>query len=154
MADCVLVRKAVEADAETIAQFNTAMARETEGRELEQAKTGPGIKALLAHPEYGFYLVAEMEGHVVGSLMITTEWSDWNNGLYWWVQSVYVRTEFRRRGIYRTLYEDVRARASDNPAVCGCRLYVERDNVGAQQAYTRLGMTETHYKIFEEMMDR
>jgi ribosomal protein S18 acetylase RimI-like enzyme len=93
--------------------------------------------------------VAECDGRVVAGLMITYEWSDWRNGLFWWIQSVYVRPEFRRRGIYRKMYAHIRQAASMNGNVCGLRLYVERDNQSAQTTYASLGMSKTHYLIFE-----
>jgi len=109
------------------------------------------IKGLMSNPHNGFYLVVEVEGCIVASLMITTEWSDWRNGLFWWVQSVYVVAEWRRKGLYSKLYEEVKAQAQQHDDVCGYRLYVEHDNNVAQQAYQYLGMEETRYKLFEEM---
>jgi ribosomal protein S18 acetylase RimI-like enzyme len=147
----IKIRKAVSADAGSIAAFNIAMAWETEGKKLSTAKIEPGVRALFGKPEYGFYLVAEMEDAVVGCLMITYEWSDWRNGLFWWIQSVYVKPEFRRQGVYRTMFAYVKELAGREPEVCGCRLYVEQDNIIAQETYKRLGMEETHYKIFEEV---
>lgn len=151
MGDQITVRKALKSDAETLIQFNIAMARETEQKHLQRNKIEPGVKALFRHPEYGFYMIAEFNSRISGSLMITTEWSDWRNGLFWWIQSVYVIPELRRRGIYRSLYKSVRNLAENNSEVCGCRLYVEQDNITAQQTYSRLGMYETNYKIFEEL---
>ena len=83
--------------------------------------------------------------------MITTEWSDWRNGLFWWVQSVYVRPSYRRQGLYRELYARVKELAEQEPSVCGYRLYVERGNEAAQKAYESLGMHETEYKMYEEL---
>jgi ribosomal protein S18 acetylase RimI-like enzyme len=85
--------------------------------------------------------------------MVTTEWSDWRNGMFWWIQSVYVRPEYRRQGLYRELYARVKELAEQEPAVCGFRLYVENENVNAQKTYKALGMSETGYKLFEELKD-
>jgi GNAT superfamily N-acetyltransferase len=148
------IREAVREDASILIEFNRAMARETEGRELSMDVIGPGVSSLFDHPEYGFYLVAEVDGIIAGSLMITFEWSDWRNGLFWWVQSVYVRSQFRRKGIYRALYTDVKKKAHAKPGICGCRLYVEKDNRIAQTTYSDLGMNETHYVMFEEIFRR
>ena len=158
-AEKVLLRLADGRDVETLVEFNRAMARETEAKELDADVLRDGIRNLLGEPRYGFYVVAERSGagtegaaaNVVGSLLVTYEWSDWRNGLFWWVQSVYVKPQFRRRGIYRMLYEFIKARAAREESVCGFRLYVERENEVAQRTYTRLGMTETHYKLFEEL---
>lgn len=147
----IIVRKAITADSEMITQFNIALARETEGKELATEKVSHGVRGLLEAPLNGFYLVAELDGQIAGALMVTTEWSDWRNGQYWWIQSVYVRPEFRRRGVYRTMYSAVRGLAEENPKVCGCRLYVEVQNTTAQEAYSKLGMNPTNYKVFEEL---
>jgi GNAT superfamily N-acetyltransferase len=145
------IRKATVADAATIAQFNQQMAWETEHKELIPELILAGVTSLLTNPSYGFYLVAEIEGRVVASLMITTEWSDWRNGVFWWIQSVYVNAEFRRRGIYRQMYQAVKDLALEVGNVCGYRLYVEKDNRTAQSTYDELGMKITDYLIYEEL---
>ncbi|REL38957.1 N-acetyltransferase [Rhodohalobacter sp. SW132] len=151
MKNRISIRKATADDAESIAEFNIAMAMETEQKKLERDGIEPGVKALFDHPEYGFYLVAESGDEIIGSLMVTKEWSDWRNGLFWWIQSVYVIPEFRRRGVYRAMYEKVKQLADQAETVCGFRLYVEKENTVAQQTYLSLGMKETHYKMFEEI---
>ena len=150
MQDQIEIRAALHEDASTLVAFNLRMARETEDRQLDVAVLTSGVDAVLEDAKRGFYLVAEVGGKVVGSLMVTTEWSDWRNGAIWWIQSVYVSPEFRRRGVFRSLYEEVRERARNSKRVCGCRLYVERENTSAQATYTQLGLTETKYKVFEE----
>ncbi len=149
----LLIRPGASADAERITEFNTAMALETEALRLRPERISAGVRHLLAHSELGFYLVAEHSGSLVGSLLVTTEWSDWRNGLFWWIQSVYVQPETRQRGVYKALYAKVKSLAADNRDVCGFRLYVEQDNRRAQQTYRRLGMNETHYRIYEELRD-
>lgn len=151
MKDRISIRKAAADDAEPIAEFNIAMAMETEQKKLERDRIEPGVKALFDHPEYGFYLVAESGDEIIGSLMVSKEWSDWRNGLFWWIQSVYVIPEFRRKGVYRAMYEKVKQLADQAENVCGFRLYVEKENTIAQQTYLSLGMEETHYKMFEEI---
>jgi len=147
----VMVRRAEPADAGVIAEFNLRMAEETENRQLDPAVLGRGVASALRDPALGFYLVAESGGTVVGSLMVTTEWSDWRSGTFWWIQSVYVMPGHRRRGVFRALHEEVRQRAGRSATpVCGIRLYVARNNVTAQKTYAGLGMAETAYKIFEE----
>lgn len=144
------LRLATPADAGVLIEFNAAMALETEGKELLPEVIGAGVRSLLANPMAGFYVLAEAD-RVIGSLMITNEWSDWRNGAFWWIQSVYVRPEFRRQGVYRTLYRHVQEMAAKDPAVCGFRLYVERENSRAQATYSALGMNQTHYLVFEEL---
>ena len=147
----LLIRTARPEDADTIAAFNAAMAWETEGKRLLPEVLGAGVRRLIAQPALGFYLVAEMQGEVVGCLMVTTEWSDWRNGRFWWIQSVYVPAAWRRRGVFRALYGHVTSAAGREPDVCGVRLYVERENAVAQSTYRSLGMSETDYLLFEQL---
>ena len=154
----VKIRRAKPGDAQTLVEFNRAMALETEALELSEETLASGVRNLFENPQFGFYVVAEDGGggvaaEPVGSLMITYEWSDWRDGLFWWIQSVYVRPDFRRRGVYRSLYLFAKREAARDPRVRGFRLYVERENRIAQETYERLGMAETHYKMFEELLD-
>ena len=128
------------------------MARETEGKELPYEVIEPGVTGLIHHPEYGFYLVAETQGQIIGSLLVTYEWSDWRNGLLWWIQSVYIPLHWRRCGVYSKLYETTKTLAEKAGNVRGFRLYVEKNNLTAQRAYSALGMKENHYLLFEEML--
>lgn len=147
----IIIRKAVIEDAETIIRFNRNMAKETEHKDLDYNIISNGVKNLFAHPEYGFYIVAEIDNKIAGCLMITYEWSDWRDGLFWWIQSVYVPVEHRRKGVYKSMYEWIKKFAGKTPGVCGYRLYVEQDNVMAQKTYEKLGMELTVYKMYEEI---
>jgi ribosomal protein S18 acetylase RimI-like enzyme len=82
-------------------------------------------------------------------MMITYEWSDWRNGLFWWIQSVYVEPRFRSQGVFKALYRHVEHLARTTPGVCGLRLYVENSNSQAQEIYQRLGLQRTAYQMFE-----
>ncbi len=144
------IRKAVPGDASAIIAFNAAMAKETEGITLQNDRITNGVNTLLQTPSLGFYLLAEECNVTIGTLMITTEWSDWRNGLFWWIQSVYVKEENRRQGVFRDLYQSVTKLAAADPNICGFRLYVERENHTAQKTYQSLGLAETHYKLFEQ----
>ena len=148
-----VVREARIDDAETIVEFNARMAMETEGHSPEAKTLAAGVRAALTDARKARYFVAEIEGRVAAQLMVTLEWSDWRNGDLWWIQSVYVHPEYRRRGAFAALYRHVTARARDAGAV-GMRLYVEKENAAAQKAYARLGMTMTHYLVMEEMFAR
>ena len=143
------IRRAGAADAEFIAESNIAMALETEDMALEPSVVGPGVAAVLADDSLGFYLVAEIDGRLAGQLMVTYEWSDWRNGLWWWIQSVYVRPEFRRQGVYSALHRHVEATARAAGGVCGLRLYVEQGNTRAQGVYQSLEMYNTRYHMYE-----
>lgn len=142
------IRLAARADAANIAAWNTAMAWETERKALDAATIARGVDAVFDEPRRGFYLVAERRGEPVGCLLITYEWSDWRAGDFWWIQSVYVVESARREGVFRTLYEEARQRASQAGAV-GLRLYVETENERAQRTYAGLGMEQCHYFMYE-----
>ena len=142
------VRKATANDIETIARFNQAMSLETESKSLDSNLIIPGVTYLVEHPDAGFYLVAETKGQLSGCLGITYEWSDWRNGLFWWIQSVFVEPNFRRQNVFTSMYEHVTDLAKQNKA-CGLRLYVEKENTQAQATYKKLNMIETHYRLME-----
>jgi ribosomal protein S18 acetylase RimI-like enzyme len=143
------IRRAEPADLAPLVEFNAAMARETEGRELDRARLTLGVRAALERRECGRYWIAEQAGASVGCLLVTREWSDWRNGWFWWIQSVYVERSARRRGVYRALYEHVLSQARAAGDVCGVRLYVDHDNANAQSVYERLGMQRAHYRMYE-----
>ena len=134
---------------ETLVSFNAAMARETEDKTLDLESLRAGISALLEDEALGFYLVAETGGQAVGQLMITTEWSDWRNAHFWWLQSLYVLPDYRQKGVFRNLYNYMQREASEAGNVCGLRLYVERTNTRAQQVYVNMGMDLSHYDMYE-----
>ncbi len=148
----ITLRAARREDADTIAGFNVAMALETEDKALDTDITTRGVNALLSDPSKGCYWVAEVDGRIVGQLMITYEWSDWRNGVVWWIQSVYIPPDFRRQGVFRQLYEHVRKQVEDDPDACGIRLYVEKDNRRAQATYEALGMSGNKYLVMEEIL--
>lgn len=150
MSDMV-IRHAERSDSAAIAEWNAAMAWETEQKRLDPAVLNRGVMAVFDEPRRGFYLVAERDGRAVGCLMVTYEWSDWRNGDFWWIQSVYVVPEARRGGVFRELYADVARRAKEVGAV-GIRLYVETENHRAQSTYRELGMERCHYFMYEQMI--
>lgn len=147
------IRHASREDIETIVSFQLAMARETEQLELDPAVCRRGVEAVFDDPSHGCYWVVEEAGTVVASLMTTWEWSDWRAGTVWWIQSVYVRPESRRRGVYASLYEHLKAAAAAEKDVSGIRLYVDKTNLAAQQTYAALGMNGEHYLVFEWMKE-
>jgi GNAT superfamily N-acetyltransferase len=144
------IRPATPADIDHLVKWNAAMAWETEHKHLDEAVLRPGTEAVFADPRRGTYLVAELDGIPAGSLLITYEWSDWRNGDFWWVQSVYVAEEARRRGVFRALYQAVKERAKEAGAV-GTRLYVETENTRAQSTYASLGMERCDYAMLEQI---
>jgi len=136
-------------DASVIAAFNVRLAEETEAIKLDPECVNIGVVAILSDPVKGLYYVAESQSLVVGQVMITYEWSDWRNGTIWWLQSVYVEPEYRRSGVFRTLFNHLVELAQTQPGVCGLRLYMHADNARARQAYQKLGMQQTKYEVFE-----
>ena len=145
------IREALDSDAGQIAEFNSRLAYETEGTRLAPDVIGPGVEAMLADPAKGRYWVAMADGRVVGQIMVTYEWSDWRNGNIWWIQSVYVHGDYRRSGVFSSLYRHVESLARQNPRVCGIRLYVERGNARAQRTYQSLGMDMTDYRVMQSI---
>jgi GNAT superfamily N-acetyltransferase len=146
------IRPAGDHDVPTLVAFNRAMAAETETKALDPARLERGVRGLLARPEAGFYLVAEADGGVLGSLLVTPEWTDWRDGWFWWIQSVYVAPDARGQGVYRALHEEVARRARETGGVRGLRLYVERGNEVARRVYEHLGMSETAYRLYEVLL--
>ncbi|NUO74115.1 MAG: GNAT family N-acetyltransferase [Frateuria sp.] len=153
MSELLVIRAATRADVPHLADWNAAMAHETEGKALDRAVLARGVEGVFDDPRRGFYLVAERAGAAVGCLLVTYEWSDWRCGDFWWIQSVYVAPPARRAGVFRALYAAVRERARDAGAV-GLRLYVETENHRAQRTYADLGMMPCHYLMYEEALAR
>lgn len=145
-----VIRAAMRADIETIAAFNAAMALETERKTLDPETLRAGVSAVFDDPARGFYRVTQVDGVVVACLLITFEWSDWRNGNWWWLQSVYVRPDHRGQGVFGAMYRAVRVEAHEAKGVCGLRLFVEEENLAAQRVYERLGMAREAYRIFHE----
>ena len=148
----IIIRKAIPGDARSIIDFQQKMAWETEKITLAAETVTKGVNAVFADPAKGEYYVAEADGKVVASLLITYEWSDWRNRNVWWFQSVYVVPEFRRQGTFRKMYTFIRNKAEEQ-GVAGLRLYVETGNKRAKQTYEALGMTSEHYSFYEWMKE-
>jgi len=146
----VAVRAATLADVKFLVEGNARMALETENLTLDRQRLRTGVEAVFADAERGFYLIAEVDGEPAGQMMITYEWSDWRNAVFWWIQSVYTVPKMRGRGVFKALYAAVEEMAEQRGGVCGLRLYVEAHNEAAQATYRRCGMSETVYRMFEK----
>lgn len=146
----ITIRYAEHKDADILARYAVSMAFETEKKHLNKDIVFKGIRQVLAFKELGFYLIAEIDGQPAGALMVTYEWSDWRNGLFYWIQSVYTDPIHRKKGIYRALHKKVRTIAQSKENVIGIRLYVEKENTGAISTYRSMGMEECDYRMFEE----
>lgn len=147
--DNVEIRVAVSADAEFLVRGNAEMALETEHLSLDFDRLRDGVHAVLDSPGRGVYYLAVVGTRRAGMMMITYEWSDWRNGTFWWIQSVFVEREFRSQGVFKALYQHVETLAKKTPGVVGLRLYVENGNTRAQNTYQSVGMKRTVYQMFE-----
>jgi len=141
------IRRATPSDEAVVVRFNSALALESEGKTLDEAVLGLGVRAALTDPHKGFYTLAELHGAVVGQVLITFEWSDWRNGWYWWIQSVYVAEEARRQGVFRAIFHRLKDQAIADPTVIGLRLYLEEHNQRARTTYASLGMEPEPYGL-------
>jgi len=147
----IQIRKAKESDLPTIVEFQLAMAQETENLQLDKPTVEKGVAAAFKDSGKGQYFVSEIDGEIASSLMITPEWSDWRNGVVYWIQSVFVKEEFRRLGIYRKMYAYIQDLVKQDENVRGIRLYVDKSNIKAQKTYESTGMNGEHYQLFEWM---
>jgi GNAT superfamily N-acetyltransferase len=144
----ITIRKAIPEDAQVIIDFQQKMAWETEEFALVPEIVTSGVNAVFTDASRGQYWVAEADNHILASLLITYEWSDWRNSNVWWFQSVYVLPEWRRKGIFRAMYLQIKHEA-EKKGVAGLRLYVETNNTRAQITYKALGMQSEHYRMYE-----
>lgn len=145
----MFVRKAKKEDCNTIVEFQLAMAKETEGIILDRPTVEEGVKAVFSDSAKGNYYVAEDDGKIAGSLLTTFEWSDWRNGTILWIQSVYVHPDFRRQGVYRSLYAHLKEQVRNDKELNGIRLYADKSNITAHKTYKKMGMNHDHYITFE-----
>ncbi len=143
------IRIATASDAQLLAHWAQTMAMETEQKQLDADTVLKGVQAGIADAKRARYFIAMAAERPAGTLMLTTEWSDWRNGDWWWIQSVYVHPEFRRQGVFQSLYAHVKQMAEHTPDVCGLRLYVEHENKNAQRTYEMLGMQDAGYRMME-----
>lgn len=147
----ITIRKATFHDIHVLVDFQQRLAFESEGVRLDAATLKKGMRALFEDPTKGFYNVAEDGNDVVGCHMITYEWSDWRNGMVWWLQSVYVKQSHRQKGVFRKMYENLSSVVKNDPGIIGLRLYVDKTNERAQQVYAAMGMNGDHYTVYELM---
>lgn len=143
------IRRAGPADVPIVAEFNRRLAQETEGKSLDPVILTRGVAAAIADANKAIYFVATRDEIVVGQLAITREWSDWRNGWFWWIQSVYVQADARRQGVFSQLYHHLHQEAVAATDVIGIRLYVEQENRAAQETYRKLGMDRAGYFILQ-----
>ncbi len=151
MTSKLIVKPATPRDHAFLVQGNLALARESEDKTLSENTVSSGVQAVLDDESLGMYLLAWDGETPVGQLMITYEWSDWRNGRFAWIQSVYVVPSARRRGVFRALFSALKEMAQTPAGWIGFRLYVDQDNETAMKVYHALGFTQTHYHLYEWM---
>lgn len=145
----ISTRMARADDLEFISQSNLAMAKETEDKVLDIDTLRAGVEVVLRDPSLGFYLIAECNDQRIGQLMVTFEWSDWRAGMFWWIQSVFVLEDQRRKGVFSALFASLKSQAKKQSKVCGLRLYAMDSNKKAHSTYLKMGMKQTDYLMFE-----
>ncbi|MDD2384923.1 MAG: GNAT family N-acetyltransferase [Sulfurospirillaceae bacterium] len=144
------VRIATRDDAKEIAKFNVVFAKETVDKSLSMALTTEGVHQVFAKFNNGFYIIAKLDDKVVGVAMITREWSDWCNGAFYCIQSIFVIHSEHEQSIHDALFNKARALAKEHYDVCGIRLFVHKDDKETQKSYEKLGLSKTKYRLFEE----
>ena len=147
----ITIRLATPVDEDTVVDFNCRLAEESESKKLDRPTVQLGVRAILANPQHGRYFLANIGNQIVGQMMHTFEWSDWRNGEIWWLQSVYVHPNFRRQGVFRSLFQHLQSEAAASPNVVGLRLYVEEHNTSAQATYEQLGLKLAGYVVMESL---
>jgi ribosomal protein S18 acetylase RimI-like enzyme len=147
----IQIRKAIVADIPALVAFQMSLALESENVILDQGILATGLKALFDDPTKGYYNIAEDDGEPVGCHMVTYEWSDWRNGMVLWLQSVYVREAYRKKGVFRQMYDNLADAIRKDPGLRGLRLYVDKSNERAMKTYEKMGMDGSHYTVYEWM---
>jgi len=145
----IFVREADQLDVPTLVEYNLSLAYETENILLDKNVLRLGIKKALELNDCR-YIVAELENKIVGQTMITSEWSDWRNGVIWWIQSVYVSPDYRKRGVFQNILNYIENLAKEIPEIKALRLYVMKENQIARKAYRSLGMNNSGYLVYEK----
>ena len=144
----LVIRQGTPVDADILTDFSLALGSEVEGIALDRGLVLRGVKAVLEDSAKGFYLVVEADGSPIGGLAISYEWSTWRAATFWWIQDVYVEPPWRRKGVYRTLYNHLHRMGRSRGDIGGIRLYVDQNNLVAKEAYVKLGMAKAHYDMF------
>ncbi len=146
-----LIRPATPNDTDLVVRWNIRLAEESEDKTLSAEILTRGVRQVLADQQKGRYFIAMDGARPIGQTMVTYEWSDWRNGWIWWIQSVYVEADYRRRGVYRALHNHIAEVAKRSGEVVGLRLYVEQNNTVAREVYQSCGLRPAGYLVYEHM---
>ncbi|HOX83025.1 MAG TPA: GNAT family N-acetyltransferase [Chryseolinea sp.] len=147
----ISIREAKEKDIPILIDFQQRLADESEGVKLDETILNAGLQAMFDDPAKGIYYVVEDDKEIIACHLITYEWSDWRNGLVWWLQSVYVKQSHRKKGIFKMMYDNILSIIKADPKLIGLRLYVDKTNERAIKVYESMGMDGSHYTVFEWM---
>lgn len=144
-------REAKFSDHSRLVEFQIALAWETEKLKLDPETCRLGVEAILKNPQLGQYYIAERQNEPIGCLLIIREWSDWRNGVVWWIHGVYLMSQERKNGVFSKFYHFIQNLGKEQEKIRGLRLYVDKTNLPAQAVYRKLGMTNQHYDLYEWM---
>jgi len=144
----MIIRIANNNDIEKIANNNLLLAIESENKTIDYSTVYDGVKNLINDKSKGFYLVFQKNKSIIGQLMITYEWSDWNNNFNWWIQSVYIDKSYRKKGVFTKLINYIKIIAKDN-GVNKLKLYVYKSNNNAIIAYEKIGFEKEYFDIYQ-----
>ena len=144
------VRRAELKDLEYLVEFTSEEAREAEGSVKIPETLEKGIRAALEDSTIAIYwvLVDEKEAPV-GSVSALREWSDWNAGYYWWIQSMYISPAYRGKGCMTPLLDAVKSEVKKQQGL-ELRLYVHEENKVAIRAYEKARFTHSSYRIMAQ----
>jgi len=145
--DNMHVRRASVADIPHLIHFTLEEAKEAERIELSPKSLELGISRAIEDDSKAMYWVlVDDEDAPVGSISIFREWSDWQAGYYWWIQSIYLTHGQRGKGRISLLLDEVKSEMSRQKGL-ELRLYVHRDNKVAIRAYEKAGFEDLDYRI-------
>lgn len=148
----IVIRPATLEDSKYIISFQQKMALETENVVLDPVMVAKGLRHLFEDSAKGIYYVAEENNEVIGCMMTTFEWSEWKCGNVLWIQSVYIASSHRGKGVFKKMYEYIQSMVTPDSGYRGIRLYVDKTNLAAQKVYEKLGMNGEHYQVYEWML--
>ena len=143
----VHVREASIDDLNVIVDFIAEEAREAEGRTQDRKTLESGIGEALRDDSIAkYWLLVDGLGVAIGCASVVKEWSDWNAGYYWWIQSMYIAPDCRGKGYLNALIGSI-ARAARKEKCVELRLYVHERNKTAVRAYEKAGLGVSPYLV-------
>jgi RimJ/RimL family protein N-acetyltransferase len=143
-------RRAVLDDLPYLVKFTAEEAREAENSVKIPETLTKGIKKALEDDSVAMYwILSDENNHPIGSVSALKEWSDWNAGYYWWIQSMYLVPSQRGKGKMKTLLDAVKSAMAQEHGL-QLRLYVHEGNKTAIKAYEKAKFVHSKYKIMTQ----